>query len=100
MEEIDNKKVEETKNENVREAEVVENKKNNTQCLASFICSLIGLLIFGLPLGVAAVITGIIGITKFNSDTEKSKWMGIVGLCIGALDVILVLLYMVIGATI
>ncbi len=63
-------------------------KKVNTCCLLSFIFSLVALFIFGIPLGIAAIVLGIIGIAKFKNDSEKFRWMGIVGLCIGLLDVI------------
>ena len=87
---------EETK-ETIHIAEVVGGEKiglrNNTLCLISFIFSMIGLLIMGIPCGTVAVVTGIIGIVKFKPKEEKNKWMGIVGLCVGAVDVILVLMY-------
>ena len=63
-------------------------KKVNTCCLLSFIFSLVALFVFGIPLGIAAIVLGIIGIAKFKNDSEKFRWMGIVGLCIGLLDVI------------
>ena len=63
-------------------------KKVNTCCLLSFIFSLVALFIFGIPLGIAAIVLGIVGIAKFKNDSEKFRWMGIVGLCIGLLDVI------------
>lgn len=65
-------------------------KKANPMCLASFVLSLVGLLIAGIPCGVAAVITGILGLVKFDSETQKFKWMAIVGLIVGIADVILV----------
>lgn len=70
-------------------------KKVNTCCLLSFIFSLVALFIFGIPLGIAAIVLGIIGIVKFKKDSEKFRWMGIVGLCLGLLDVISVSLYTV-----
>lgn len=76
--------------DNVNQTPMV--KKNNGSALASFILSLVGLLIAGIPCGIAAVITGILGITKFNPDTEKNKWMAIVEIVIGAIDVILVVI--------
>lgn len=65
-------------------------KKANPMCLASFILSLVGLLIAGIPCGIAAVITGIIGLVKFDAENHKFKWMGIVGMVIGIADVVLV----------
>ena len=69
-------------------------KKNNTPALISFILSLVGLLVAGLPCGIAAVITGIIGIVKFNPETEKGKGLAIAGLIVGILDVIFVVMAM------
>ena len=67
-------------------------KKNNGLALASFILSLVGLIVAGIPCGIAAVVTGILGITKFDSNTQKNKWMAIVGLVLGAIDVIATIL--------
>ena len=70
-----------------------EEKKLNICGLLSFIFSLVGLLILGLPLGIAAVVLGIIGITKFDPTTQKYKWMAITGTAVGAADAIFVLLF-------
>ena len=70
-------------------------KKSNTCALASFVCSMVGLLIFGIPCGIVAVVTGIIGLVKFDSSKENNKWMAIVGICVGAFDFILVAIYSV-----
>ena len=90
-------KAQEGAKETIHIAEVVSEEKkglrNNTLCLISFIFSMVGLLIMGIPCGTVAVITGIIGIVKFNAKEENNKWMGIVGLCVGAVDVILVSMY-------
>ena len=48
---------------------------------------------YSIPLGIASIVLGIIGIVKFNAEKQKFKWMGIVGLCVGAVDVILVSMY-------
>ena len=79
---------EETKQNVETNAVQKQEKKVNTCCLLSFIFSLVALFIFGIPLGIAAIVLGIIGIAKFKNDSEKFRWMGIVGLCIGLLDVI------------
>lgn len=80
---------EEIKNENVQNSTV---RKNNGCAIASFICSLVGLLIAGIPCGIAAVITGIIGIAKIsqNKETQKGKWMAIFGIILGSLDILAV----------
>ena len=87
--------------EKVYQAEVVNQnantqnmqKINNSFALASFICSMVGLLIFGIPCGVAAIVTGILGLVKFDSEKEKNKWMAIVGLVVGIFDFIIVAMY-------
>ena len=87
--------------EKVYQAEVVNQnantqnmqKINNSFALASFICSMVGLLIFGIPCGVAAIVTGILGLVKFDLEKEKNKWMAIVGLVVGIFDFIIVAMY-------
>lgn len=74
--------------ENNQEMPVV--KKNNKNALASFIVALVGLIIAGIPCGIASAILGVLGITKFNPETEKGKWMAIVGLILGIIDIIAV----------
>ena len=66
------------------------NKVNNKNALASFICSLVGLLVAGIPCGIAAVILGALGLKKFNPETEKNKWMAIFGIVLGVIDAIVV----------
>ena len=74
-------------NEVIREDGQVKNnnagKKNNGLALASFVMGLVCYIIAGIPLGTAAVITGIVALTKFNPETEKNKWMAIVGIILG-----------------
>lgn len=67
-------------------------KKMNSACTASFILALVGLLIAGIPCGIAAIVSGGIGLSKFNPETQKNnKWMAIVGIILGAADIILVI---------
>ncbi|MBE5806245.1 MAG: DUF4190 domain-containing protein [Clostridiales bacterium] len=66
-------------------------KNFNKQATASLILSLVGLLIAGIPCGIAAVVTGILGITKFDPETQKGKWMAVFGIVLGAIDAILVM---------
>ena len=69
-------------------------KKINVSCLLSMIFSLVGLVAFGIPCGIAAVIIGIIGIAEFNHETQKGKGMGIAGIAVGAVDFFLVLMFL------
>ena len=85
----ENKEKVENKEESVKEAEVVTNnetvqeKKVNSYALASFICSLVGLLVCGLPLGIAAVITGGYALNSYKEEKENGKWMAVTGLALG-----------------
>ena len=80
-------------NEVIREDGQVKNnnagKKNNGLALASFVMGLVCYIIAGIPLGTAAVITGIVALTKFNPETEKNKWMAIVGIILGITGVVI-----------
>lgn len=79
-------------NEVIKENSTNSEKQLNICALLSFIFSLVGLWVFGVPLGIAAVILGIVGIVKSNKEKQKFKWMAIVGLVLGVIDIIAVLL--------
>lgn len=80
-----------------KETEVVNDmpKKNNTTGMISFIFSLVGILVAGLPCGIAATVTGIIGLTKFDAEKEKGRWMAITGLVIGIIEIIVMTMYII-----
>ena len=94
--EEENKPVQEIEKEEMKN-ETIRSKKNNNNALLSFIFALIGIVFAGLPCGLVAVVTGCIGLSKFNSEEEKGKWMAITGIIIGAIDVIAVLINMIIN---
>lgn len=79
-------------NEVIKENSTNSEKQLNICALLSFIFSLVGLWVFGVPLGIAAVILGIVGIVKSNKEKQNLKWMAIVGLVLGVIDIIAVLL--------
>lgn len=64
--------------------------RTNGMALTGFICSLVGLFLFGLILGVLAIIFSAIGLGEINKD--KTKWKGkglaIAGLIIGIVDIV------------
>jgi len=62
--------------------------------LASFLESLLGLLIAGIIFGPIAIIFGIIGLVKINKNPEKWKGRGwaIAGIIIGFVDIIAVII--------
>ena len=65
------------------------NKELNVLGLISMIIALMGLFIFGIPCGVAALILGIIGIA--TAGDAKGKGMAIAGTVVGAIDLVTVL---------
>ena len=56
--------------------------------IVSFVFSLIGLLIAAMPCGLVALITGIIGVAKFDPAKNSGKGLAIAGIIIGAIDII------------
>jgi hypothetical protein len=67
-------------------------RKVSVPALLSFIFALCGLLIAGIPLGIAALVLGIVGVVSISSNREKRKGLGfaLTGIILGLLDVILV----------
>ena len=72
---------------------VNQNKSINICGLLSFIFSMVGILMFGLPCGIIATILGIIGIATFKPEINKAKWMGITGLVVGICEILIMGLY-------
>ena len=63
-------------------------KKQSAVCIVSFVFALIGLLIAALPCGLVALITGIIGVAKFDPTQNSGKGLAIAGIVVGAIDII------------
>ena len=84
---------------------MIENNDNNTNVnvekklnvcgLISFIFSLVGIIVAGLPCGIIATITGIVGIATFKKEEQKGRGFAIAGLVVGILDVIIMIAYVV-----
>ncbi len=68
-------------------------KKLNTVALISFLCAMVSLIVAGIPLGLAALILGIIGLSQINNYPEmyKGKGFAIVGIIIGLISIVVVL---------
>jgi hypothetical protein len=56
--------------------------------IASFCCAIVGLLVAGIPLGIAAIILGVVGVGK------GLRGLAIAGIIIGVIDIIGVLLFL------
>ena len=65
----------------------------NGPAITSFVLALVGLIVAGIPLGILAVIFGIIGLSK-SEVTGTGKGLAIAGIVIGLFDVIAVLIYL------
>ncbi len=74
--------------------------KFNGVAIASFVCGLVGIFYYQFPCGVAALITGIIGTVKFDKNKEKGKWMAIVGIILGAVEILFAILVVFLGLSI
>lgn len=81
--------------ENNNEAEMTNDmsKKFNKLGIVSFVFCIIGIFVAGLPCGLVAMITGIIGTATFKAEKEKGRWMAITGLVAGIIEVIVMALY-------
>ncbi len=66
----------------------------NPVCVASLVAGMVGILtsafcfFFSVPIGVVAVVTGIIGLVQIRSPGE-GRGMAIAGLCCGGLAIVL-----------
>lgn len=83
-----NEVAEENKINQSAENGTVQERQINVCCLLSFIFAMVGIFVFGLFMGLAAAILGIIGVVKFKKESQKFRWMGITGLVVGAIEFI------------
>lgn len=67
----------------------------NPLCIASLVVGALGVFgafccfIFGIPLGLAAIVTGIIGLTQVRGGSAQGRGMAIAGICCGVAALIL-----------
>jgi Domain of unknown function (DUF4190) len=66
-------------------------KQGNGLAIASLVCGIIGLLIFGVVLGPLAVIFGAIGLSRANRGAS-GKGMAIAGIVLGAIATIVAII--------
>lgn len=79
----------------MKKEENYDNRKFHKVGIASFISSIVGLFVLGLPCGLIALITGIIGLSTFKVEEQRGRWMAITGLIIGVLDIIVSSIYII-----
>ena len=73
-------------------------KVMNSAAIGSFICSLIGLLIMTIPLGLTAIISGIGGLNrKKYFPNETGHAFAIAGIIIGVIEVSIMIYFLITG---
>lgn len=82
MEKVEEKTV--VKKEEKQEVEL----RFNGVAIASFVCAMVGIVTLRFPCGIAALITGIIGLVNFNKNKEKGRWMAITGIAVGGVEIL------------
>jgi hypothetical protein len=62
----------------------------NGMAIAGFVCSMVGLILFGIILGLLAIILSAIGLHRINQDPINwdGKGLAIAGIIIGILDIV------------
>lgn len=67
-----------------------DDRRANGLAITGFVCSLVGLFVFGIVLGLLGIIFGAIGLGRAVRDpgTWKGKGMAIASLVIGVVDVV------------
>lgn len=68
-------------------------KKFSVLAIVSFVFALVGIGFAGLPCGLTATVTGIVGLVKYKADKHKGRWMAITGLVIGILEVVIMSMF-------
>lgn len=70
------------------------NRTNNGMAVTGFILGLASIFLYFIGiLPIFAVVFGGLGLTTFNSQTHKNKWMAVVGLALGVIYTIAMLNY-------
>lgn len=70
-----------------------EERKTDGLAIASFVVSLVGLLIAGLWCGIISLCLGIPALRRIKAFNKKGKGLAIAGIAIGGFDIVAVLLY-------
>lgn len=69
-----------------------ESDKYESFATIGFISSIVGLFIFGIPMGIISIITGKVALFKINKNKRKGKGLAIAAIIIGFIDLIGVIL--------
>ena len=71
-------------------------KKVNGLAVTSFVCSMVGILVAGLIMGILAICFGAVGLSRTKYFPEESgKGFAITGIVVGIIEVIVMIIYLV-----
>lgn len=71
-------------------------KKTNGLAVTSFVCSMVGIVVFGLIMGILAICFGAVGLSRSKYFPEESgKGFAVTGIVVGILEVIVMIFYIV-----
>ena len=71
-------------------------KKTNGLAVTSFVCSMVGIVVFGLIMGILAICFGAVGLSRTKYFPEESgKGFAITGIIVGIIEVIIMIFYIV-----
>jgi hypothetical protein len=71
--------------------------QGNGMAVAALVVGLIGLVLFGVVMGILAIIFGALGIGKANKIGGKGKGMAIAGLILGVVDILVFIVLMAVA---
>jgi len=72
----------------------ISRKKYDAYSIVGFISGIVGLIIFGLPLGAVSLIFGVIAVSRINRKKTKGKVLALFSIVLGFIDVVGVLIYL------
>ena len=69
-------------------------RKTNGFAVASFVCSMVGIVIFGIIMGILAICFGTVGLNRIKAfPQEGGKGLAIAGIIVGIIEVIIMIYY-------
>ena len=65
-----------------------EEKKYSGKCIAGFVLSLVGFIVFAIPCGVLGLVFSSLGMKEADTNALKGKGLAISGLVVSILDIV------------
>lgn len=65
-----------------------EQKKYSGNCIAGFVLSLVGFIVFAIPCGVLGLVFSCLGMKEADANSRKGKGLAISGLVVSILDIV------------